>query len=171
MKVKISSKKQTETKSFKKQTARKTVIKSIPTRNTLKKFAPLSIKLRSSSKQKWTKIALEGNFEVDRTFQGGPDDIFDPYYKFNAEKHHVWTDNLVKSGRANLDFISRNENMCFEMETILKFKTHCLDDPENHFYLKSRGEPIGHGLFAKNILPKGSSHCLQFLYKISCFIV
>ena len=137
----------------------------------LKQFAPISIRMQPSEADYWLRAPLEGNFEFDRTFQRGPDDIFDPYYKFNAEKHHVWTDNLVKSGRANLDFISRNENRCFNMETILKFRTSCLDDPENHFYLKSRGEPIGHGLFAKNIIPKGSSHCLQFLYKISCFIV
>ena len=154
MKVKISSEKVTGTKSFKKQTARKTVIKSIPTRNTLKKFAPLSIKLRSSSKQKWTKIALEGNFEVDRTFQGGPDDIFDPYYKFNAEKHHVWTDHLVIKGDTCLDDIKHVASF-IGLEDLKMFGQDCLDDPEKHFYVQDLSGEMGRGLFAKHVIPAG----------------
>ena len=151
MKVKISSKKVTGTKSFKKQTARKTVISSIPTRNTLKKFAPLSTKLRSSSKQKWTKIALEGYFEVDRTFQGGPDDIFDPYYKFNAEKHHVWTDHLVIKRDTGLDDIKHVASF-IGLEDLKMFNQYCLDDPEKHFFVQDLGGDMGRGLFARHAI-------------------
>ena len=134
MRVKTSSNKQSRIKSYKKQTARKAVIRSVPIRNTLKKFAPLSIKIRSSSKQKWKKIALEGKFEVKRTFKEGPDDVFDPYYHFNTEKHHVWTNHLVIGSGTYLDEMKHVASF-IELDSSKKFNHDCLDDPENHFYV------------------------------------
>ena len=150
MTVEISPKTQMETNSLKKQTARNIVI--IPTRNTLKKFAPLSIKIQPSKMKKWKPTVWEGKLEVERTFQEGPDDIYDPYYKFNAEKHHVWTNNLLIISGAIIDSSLNNQKHYLSLEDLNKYNRNCLDDPERHFYLKDLGKETGHGLFARHAI-------------------
>ena len=153
MTVETSPKAQTGKNSLIKQTARNTV--SVPTRNTLKKFAPLSIKIQPSKMKKRKRTVWEGKLKVERTFKGGVDSIYDDYYKFNAEKHHVWTNNLLIVKGAIIDSSLVNQKYCLSLEDLNKYNQNCLDDPEKHFYLKDLGKETGHGLFAKHTIPKG----------------
>jgi len=158
MKANKSSKKQVRRKSSKKQPGRKSPRKSVPTRDTLKKFAPLSVKIPSSSKQSLDKVAWEENLEVERTFKEGPDDIYDSYYKLNPNRHHVWTNHLVirrDTFQKLLKNLKRDDD-CIKMKDLKKFNQCCLDDPENYFYLKELGEKMGHGLFARRAIPANS---------------
>ena len=151
MSVQINAKMQTGAKSSKKQTARKTVISSIPTRNTLKKFAPLSIKLRSSSKQKWKRTTLDGKFKVKRTFQERPDDTYDLYYRYSPDRHHIWTNDLVINSDTKIDYLLIDKKY-LSLEDLEKCNQECLDDPESHFYLIGLCDEIGHGLFARHAI-------------------
>ena len=121
--------------------------------NNLKQFAPISIRMQPSEADYWLRAPLEGNFEFDRTFQRGPDDIFDPYYKFNEEKHHVWTDHLVIKRDTCLDDIKHVASF-IGLEDLKMFNQDCLDDPEKHFYVQDLSGEMGRGLFAKHAVPE-----------------
>jgi len=157
MKANKSPKKQARRKSSKKQLGRKSPRKSVPTWNSLKKFAPLSVRLRPSTMEKWKRTAWEGTFDVERTIRGTLSDIFDPYYNSNAEKHHVWTDNLVIRTATKLDRTRLAPGVpCLGIEGLERYNLDCLDDPEKKIYLKELGERMGHGLFARQEIPANS---------------
>jgi len=147
---------QPERKSIRKQALRRST--RIPNKvPTLKNFAPLRITGvgPSTTKEKWLRVAVEGNFKVERALSGGPDNIFDRYYRHNTNKHHVWTDHLVIRNETDLD-MTLPDVTALGVRDLMKFNLDCLDDPENHFYLIKLGDPMGLGLFAKHAIPANS---------------
>ena len=178
MKLKESPKKRTGIKSSKKQTARKTgkqiakktARKRVPQWNTLKKLAPLSVEIPSSSNKSLKKVAWQETLEVDRTFNAGPDSIYDPYYRSNRNKHHVWTNHLVIGRDTFQKYLAEKKRVDspIKMKDLKKFNQECLDDPEKHFYIEDLRGEMGSGLFAKHAIPASKSHCFSFfsMYKL-----
>ena len=128
--------------------------------------------LRSASKyhhqkQSLDKVAWEENLKVERTFKGGPNnDIYDLYYKLNPNKHHVWTNHLVIKSDIFQKLLKKGkrDDDCIKMKDLKKFNLECLDDPENHFYLKELGEKMGQGLFARHVIPASLFHFYYFFH-------
>jgi len=137
------------------RTPRKSVLYEPRRYNTLKRFAPLSITNLIPQKWRiktWLRAAYEPNFEVERTKDGVPDDIFDEYYRSNPQRHHVWTDHLVIREDTPKHYAERwYDDVHFVTWAELKrCNQDLMDDPESHFYLKSLGGNMGYGLFARH---------------------
>jgi len=166
MKLKESPKKKTGIKSSNKQTARKnakqtarkTGKKVYPKWKTLKKLAPLSVEIPSPSNQSLKKVAWEETLEVKRTFQEGPDSIYDPYYRDNPDRHHVWTNHLVIGSDTFQKYLAEKKRVDspIKMKDLKRLKQQCLDDPEKHFYIEDLSDEMGSGLFAKHAIPANS---------------
>jgi len=126
-------------------------------RRKLKKFAPLRTTNVAPNFRhaNYVKVANEGDFQVERMsdYYVFIYDIFDPYYKSNPGRHHVWTDNLVIRAETEVANVVRKGAHVIKWKQLKRFNLECLDDPEKHFYLKKIDEQSGYGLFAKHAIP------------------
>ena len=125
----------------------------------LKCFAPLHIRLQVSP-SKWpqpidsdslrNKLLRDDNIMVEKESEAI--DPFSDYYKYNKNRHHVWTNQLVfkKGIEMDTDF---NYSLVTPLESIKNYLCN-VKTPGNSFYLKPVGK-MGYGLFAKHYIPRG----------------
>ena len=101
--------------------------------------------------QKWKRVAREGEFEVERAFEGGAGDIFHPLFRMNPDRYHVWTDHLVIRKDTLVDKTLPDKD-ALRLEDLERLNKDCLDDPEKYFWIKMDHE-MGRGLVAKHEVP------------------
>jgi len=130
----------------------------IELRKKLNHLAPRSVVDGDNS---WPLTLIDPDTVINRNFRGtGPtdkDNVFDEHYQTNKNNQFVWTNQNVVKGDVKFDPDIINDAYKASADFLRgEYGEVCnLQNPDESFYLK-KVEKLGHGLFARHFINKGS---------------